>query len=206
MDFLKNYINPLYSLIYGAHVLLGIETVDETTQLTQPINYDAKNIFSDDFLNPNYYANITPKNLTKERIELGKLLFFDPILSKNNERSCASCHNPEKAFTDGLDKSLAFNGKGKIARNSPTLINAVFAERYFYDLREPDIERQITHVIKDSMEFNTNFLEIVEKLNKSEEYKILFAEAYKDKPQYQLSKWSISNALACYVTSLTSFQ
>ena len=205
LAFLTNYINPLYGLIYDAQVKLNIETIDETTKLPQPVNYNTSNIFSNDFLNKTYYANIAPQKMTKERVELGKLLFFDPILSGNNERSCASCHHPDKAFTDGSDKSIAFNGKGKIGRNAPTVINSVFAERYFHDLREPDIERQITHVIKDSMEFNTNFLEIIEKLNHSDEYKQLFAKAYHDQPQYQLSKWSVSNALACYVTSLSSF-
>ena len=205
LEFLKSYINPLYALLFDAQIQLEIETVEETTNFLQPVNYQAKNLFGNDFLNKYYYANISPQHLTQERIELGKTLFFDPILSGNNERSCASCHHPEKAFTDGNDKSLAFNGHGTIARNAPTLINSVFAERYFHDLREPDIERQISHVIEDSMEFNTDFLEIIDKLNQSEAYKALFAKAYEDQPKYQLSKWSISDALACYITSLSSF-
>lgn len=204
--FLKKYINPLYKKIHEAHLALRIETIDETNDRVQPINYHATNIFDDNFLNPSYYAGIdltSPQ--AKKRKELGKLLFFDPILSGNNERACSSCHDPNKAFTDGLPKSLAINGESHIQRNAPTVINAVFSERYFYDLREPNLERQIKHVVMDSMEFSTDFFQIIDKLNQSETYKKLFAEAYADQPNYILSQWSISDALANYVASLTSF-
>jgi cytochrome c peroxidase len=171
----------------------------------QAVRYHADNIFSDAFLNEDYFANVSNEEASEKRIELGKLLFFDPVLSSNNQFSCATCHQPEKGFTDGLDKSLAIKEGKKIKRNAPTVVNSVYAERYFYDLREPSIERQIRHVVVDSLEFNTDFFEIVDKLSQSETYKKLFAEAYADQPQYQLSKWSISNALACYVVSLSSF-
>jgi cytochrome c peroxidase len=59
--------------------------------------------------------------------------------------------------------------------------------------------------VRDEKEFNTDFLDIVEKLKQSGEYRSLFASAYPEHPQYQISKWSISNALACYVADLRSF-
>ena len=205
LTFLKTYINPLYAKVKDAQIALGVETVYETTNVPQAVRYHADNIFSDAFLNEDYFANVSNEEASEKRIELGKLLFFDPVLSSNNQFSCASCHQPEKGFTDGLDKSLAIKEGKKIKRNAPTVVNSVYAERYFYDLREPSIERQIRHVVIDSLEFNTDFFEIVDKLSQSETYKKLFAEAYADQPQYQLSKWSISNALACYVVSLSSF-
>ncbi len=204
--FLKSYINPLYQKIHEAHLILQIETIEETNDQVQPTNYHAIGIFDENFFNPSYYAGINLKTpQAQKRKALGKLLFFDPILSSNNERACSSCHNPNKAFTDGLSKSLAINGKTHIQRNSPTLINSVFSERYFYDLREPNLERQIKHVVQDSMEFSTDFFQIIEKLNQSQTYKKLFAEAYNDFPSYTLSQWSISDALANYVGSLNSF-
>jgi len=205
LHFLKAYTNPLYEKLLEVHQALEIETIDEVQNRPQPFHYEATNLFGNDFLNVDYYANIPGAKTNEKRIELGRLLFFDPILSENNERACASCHNPQLAFTDGLDKSLAMNGEGKINRNAPTVINSVYAERYFYDLREPVLERQIKHVVLDPKEFSTDFLAIEKKLKQSETYRRLFAEAYAEYPNYQLSKWSLSDALARYISFLSGF-
>lgn len=211
LTFLKKYINPLYKQVYEIQKILGIETIAETTSLPQSVNYNATNIFDNDFLNPGYFANIDLENpIAEKRAALGKLLFFDPVLSKNLERTCASCHQPDKAFTDGLPKSVAIQNATTektsfIKRNSPTLINALYADHYFYDLREPSLERQIKHVVMDSLEFNTDFFVLTSRLNQSKTYQKLFKEAYADHPGYEISKWSISDALANYVATLTSF-
>lgn len=205
LEFLKLVINPLFAQLLHAQKALEIEI--ENTLETRPmaINLMAENLFSEDLLDVQYFSNVGDTPNFKKRADLGKLLFFDPILSSTNTRSCSSCHHPDKAFTDGMDRSIAIDGESKIKRNAPSLINAVYAEHYFYDLREPQLERQIKHVVRDSKEFNTDFLEIIEKLQHSETYRKLFAEAYPEYPQYQLSKWSVSNALACYIIELRSF-
>jgi cytochrome c peroxidase len=205
LHFLKTYINPLYAELLEVHNTLAIEKTYQSDNRPTALNYEADNIFAEDFLNAQFYANLNDDQNFEKRVALGRLLFFDPILSSTNTRSCASCHHPDKAFTDGMDKSLSLDGTGKIQRNAPTVINAVFAEHYFYDLREPQLERQIKHVVLDEKEFNTDFLAIIDKLAKSEDYKKLFAEAYSNHPNYQLSKWSISDALACYVSELRAF-
>lgn len=205
LQFLKKHLNPLLKLSLEAQKALEVELLNEITDRPQAWNYEADNLFSDEFLNPSYYTNLSDAAQSEERIALGRMLFYDPILSANNERSCASCHHPDKAFTDGLPRSMALNGEGNIQRNAPTLINSVYAEHYFYDLREPNLERQVKHVVRDEKEFNTDFLEIVDKLKQSGAYRSLFASAYPEHPQYQISKWSISNALACYVADLRSF-
>lgn len=205
LTFLKSHINPLFSLTYQMHRALGIEMSEEITPLPQALNYHADNLFANNLLNVSYFMNTDPNSITEKRIALGRTLFFDPILSANNERACASCHHPDKAFTDGRAQSFAFNHEGFIQRNAPTLVNAVYAERYFYDLREPQLERQIRHVVQDKREFNTDFFDIMDKIQQSREYKKLFTEAYPEYPDYQVSQWSISDALACYVSTLTGF-
>ena len=205
LHFLTEYINPLYDLIYQAQRKLGVELIYETNTQPQTINYDARNIFDPELLNPYLFANIHPKEATRERIELGRLLFFDPVLSSDNQRSCASCHHPDKAFTDGLAKSLSKSKVGTVERNAPTLVNAVFAEKYFHDLRLSMIEQQIHHVVFNKEEFDADFNLIVEKLKQSEEYTSLFEQAYSDYKNYNLSAWSVSNAITCYVMSLRSF-
>ena len=92
------------------------------------------------------------------------------------ERACASCHQPQKAFTDGQAKSIALNFEGTVQRNSPTLVNSVYADRYFWDIREVRLDRQMLHVIKDKKEFGTDYLDIIKKLKQSEAYSKLFAE------------------------------
>lgn len=205
LHFLKSFCNPLFKMTLEAHRALQIEMPEEVNDMPQAFRYEADNLFADNFLNPDYYANRSPSEASGQRIALGRLLFFDPILSANNQRSCASCHHPGKAFTDGQARSLALNGQGTIQRNAPTLINAVYSERYFYDLREPSLERQVKHVVLDHQEFGTDFATIIEKLSHSREYRQLFADAYSAHPQYQLSKWSVTDALASYVASLRSF-
>jgi cytochrome c peroxidase len=206
LDFLMNHIEPQYEILLTLHGQLGIEFFEEVDTRQQAVNYHAKSIFSNDFLNAGYYANLDLNNpFIDKRIELGKILFFDPILSNNIERSCASCHQPEKAFTDGQKKSIATDRHGNVGRNSPTLLNCVFSDKYFLDIRESRLDRQMLHVVKSDKEFSTDYTEIIKKLNESKAYKSLFSDAYPDNPNYLISTYTISDALSSYVASLTSF-
>jgi len=205
--FLREFVNPLFAGILDLQLTLGIETHREASVEQTPFNYEASSFFESDFFYSSFFANTTEEALSlQKREELGRMLFFDPILSSNNERSCASCHKPDKAFTDGLAKSLAMGGEGTIQRNAPTLLNSIYAESYFYDLREHSLERQIKHVVLDKHEFATDFFEILAKLEKSSEYRKRFEEAYADQlPDYRFTKWSFTNAIATYLTTLTGF-
>ncbi|MEZ4958447.1 MAG: cytochrome c peroxidase [Saprospiraceae bacterium] len=206
LEFMKNHIEPQYQLFYEIHKVLGIEFAEETDKMPRAVNYHAVSLFAPDFLNAGYYANLDLKEpLMGKRVDLGKTLFFDPILSKDLKLSCASCHQPEKAFTDGQPKSLAANGKEHLKRNSPTLVNAVYSDRYFWDLREPRLDRQMLHVVMSKDEFGTDYIEIINKLKQSSEYGQLFSAAYPEYPEYQISTYTISDALSSYVASLTDF-
>lgn len=116
--------------------------------------------------------------------------------------SCAKCHQPEKAFTDGLPKSITNTEDFMGLRNTPTLINAIFTKGYFHDLREEDPSRQINHVVKDKNEFNSDFIDIMDRLEVQGEYKNSFIEAF---PEIKISKYAITAAITAYVSSLTSF-
>lgn len=206
LEFLMEHIEPQYQIFHEIHRQLGIEFIEEVDSQPKPVNYHAESIFAKDFLNAGYYANLDMEHpLMDKRVELGRTLFFDPVLSQNLERACASCHLPEKAFTDGVQKSLATDKAGTLKRNSPTLVNAVFSDKYFWDLREPRLDRQMLHVVKSHDEFNTDYLEITKKLAQSEEYQSLFDEAYPEHPDYRVSTYTVSDALASYVASLTDF-
>lgn len=205
LQYLKSFLNPLYKKLYEAHRTLGIERPEETTNRAIAFNYKAENLFAPHFLNPVFYGNVGGDALDAKKVELGRLLFFDPILSSKNTMACATCHQPEKAFTDGLARSKASDGVHTILRNAPTLVNSVFSKGYFYDLREPRLDRQIKHVALSPDEFNTDFFEMAEKLAQSQTYRQLFAEAFPDLKEKAIGQWSISNALGQYVASLVAF-
>jgi cytochrome c peroxidase len=203
LTFLKEVVNPLYAALLEFQNVnnIRLEPYKKHAQ-----NYQAKSIFDIEFLNTDFYSELVYLPLDNPKtVELGKLLFQDPQLSKDNVMSCASCHDPNKGFADGLPKSVS-NQKGVFtARNAPTLIDAGYSTRYFWDMRASDLERQVIHVIDNDLEFNTDFDAIVGKLNKNDRYKKLFKEAYGGIAKGDINHRSISNAIAAFVNSLKSF-
>lgn len=207
MYLLTSFINPLYSLLLDLHDDLGIEYKNPRDRFLQPWNYSSRNLFEERFLNPYYYTGLSrrPQASIDTLSNLGKLLFFDPALSSSNDRSCASCHHPSKAFTDGMAKSMATGMQGTVDRNAPTCIDAVFADRYFYDLRTDVLEDQIEHVVHSSKEFNTDYGALSSKLMQSAEYRAMFSRAFPEFGEQPINESSVASALAAYVASLTSF-
>lgn len=133
-------------------------------------------LFSDKLIAP----IIPTKNpLTEEGIALGKKLFFDTILSRDNTQSCASCHDPKKAFTDNLSFSIGVDGK-KGKRNSMPLFNLAwnFNERFAWDGKELSLERQAFEPVSNPIELHSDWKEIAIKLNNNSEYTTLFNQAF----------------------------
>lgn len=199
LTFLKEYVDPLYRELATAFPNTKVPAHKKTSW---GWNSNSTSIFGEDFLDPYFYAELNEEEDSEAIRTLGKKLFYDPYLSQNNQMSCASCHNPEKAFTDGQAKSISIVKDETVQRNAPTLLNAVFADRYFYDLRAFSLEQQAEHVIFNHMEFNTAYEEIIQKLNEKKEYKTLIKEAF---GQRHLKREEFSMALASYVLSLQSF-
>ena len=205
IDFIKNVIQPAYALLNELHVEMNIEWRSEVVSFPFAVEENASKIFSSDFLNRYYFMGLTAKEDNAALQELGKTLFFDPILSKDLNLSCASCHKPELGFSDGYPKSLSGNQKDTLQRNAPGLINSVFAEKYFYDLRAQPLETQFEHVIFNQDEFNTSYLSIAERLNSSKDYLKKFEAAFPNREEPLPNKFTITSAIASYVASLQSF-
>ncbi|MDP2175828.1 MAG: cytochrome c peroxidase [Bacteroidota bacterium] len=204
-SFLTQVINPLFRQLLSAHLTLELELPSEINNKPQAFNYLSNNLFAPDFLNADYYINVPKQFINEDAKKLGQLLFFDPILSANNQRSCASCHNPEKGFTDQLPKSLAYNFEGNLKRNSPTLINCVYSDRYFHDLRAHDLTGQLEHVITNGSEFNSNWNDILDKLNQSSEYKTLYSKAFNLDTSNAISIQNTQFAMSVFVGSIVGF-
>ncbi len=202
-NFLKEVVNPLYEDLYAFQKSIGISTASLNVHAQ---NYDSQNLFDEEFLDRDYFTQFSYNDANnKDAIALGKTLFYDPILSKNMDMSCSTCHNPQKGFADGLAKSPTNRDGVFTRRNSPTLIDAAYSSKYFWDMREHDLEKQVAHVVEDSLEFNIGFKEIVKRLNQSETYLHMFDSAYGDISKSDINRRSISNAIASYVNTLTSF-
>lgn len=204
---LTKYINPLFADMLLLHRESGVELLHEVTQkhLFPPFNHMAGNLFSNDFLSPFKYIGLPEEFYTPALVDLGKTLFYDPVLSSKNNRSCASCHNPSKAFTDGKEKSIALDFDGTVDRNAPTLINCVYTERFFHDMRVEALEDQIEHVLTNRKEFDTDILAIISKLKDSKEYNERFDKALTNYAGEKISSQGIMFALSAYVTSLRGF-
>ncbi len=119
--------------------------------------------------------------VTNEKVTLGKALYFDTILSKNQTESCNTCHNLD---TYGVDNNPVSPGdkKGTFGgRNSPTVLNAALHVAQFWDGREPDVEAQAGGPVLNPVEMGmTSEKEVVERLGKVDKYKELFTKAFPD--------------------------
>ncbi|MXN91514.1 cytochrome-c peroxidase [Flavobacterium sp. Sd200] len=202
LEFLTAHINPLYKELGKVQQSLKLPSSAQRWTKVPSWNAESDNIFSEDFLNPYYYSLLKKENDSDSLRQLGKKLFYDASLSKRGNMSCASCHKPELAFTDGQKTSLASVDGKRVLRNSPTLINSVFADKYFYDLRAVDLEDQAEHVIANHLEFNTSFKSIEDKLNNNAQYSKQFGLLFKTK---NVSRHQFAAALSSYVLSLRSF-
>ena len=112
-----------------------------------------------------------------EKTKLGRLLFFDPILSKNQDMSCATCHNPSLGFSDGLQTAKGSDGSS-LPRNTPTLWNAGYATKLFWDGRADSLEAQMSVPLHAENEMAGSDAETVARLMKIPEYVELFNKAF----------------------------
>lgn len=138
-----------------------------------------------------------------QQIDLGRFLFFDPILSGNKELSCASCHDPEQGFADG--KALSAGANGKMGeRSSPTLWNSAFLTSFFWDARAKTLEEQALGPLYSVVEMANTPTQLLKDLNGSNQYGQLFAQAFSRDDLQAISLDEIYTALAAFQTSLIS--
>jgi cytochrome c peroxidase len=150
------------------------------------------------FIQPNIPAN---NPMTVEGVELGRKLFYDPILSKNDAQACADCHTQTYGFTDdGLQFSIGVDGDvGN--RNSMAIINLAWGTSFFWDGRSVDLEHQVFGPVTNPLEMNTTWPEVEAKLNANANYKALFKTAFNID---QIDSVHVSKAIAQFLRSIVS--
>ncbi|QDU39452.1 Cytochrome c551 peroxidase precursor [Maioricimonas rarisocia] len=136
---------------------------------------------------------------TPEKIQLGKQLYFDPRLSRDSTISCASCHDPQKGFSNG--EQFATGVRGQVGgRNSPTVINAAFNRFQFWDGRAGSLEEQALGPIQNPIEMDMTLDEVVERLNAIEGYRRQFQKVFGS----DVTPENIGRAIAAYERTILS--
>lgn len=144
--------------------------------------------------------------MTEEGIELGRHLFYDNILSRDNTMSCASCHLPEGSFTDNLAVSPGVDGiEGR--RSSMSLLNIGFSDTgLFWDGRADDLEAQALLPVEDEIELHHSWDEIVPQLRESQLYKPMFRKAFGITKVSGITRELAAKAIAQFERSIVSFE
>lgn len=138
-----------------------------------------------------------------QQIDLGRQLFFDPLLSGDQSLSCASCHHPKLGFADGQGKSTGINGH-TAKRGAPSLWNMAFLTQFFWDARANSLEEQMTGPLYSPDEMGNNPAQLQSSINANANYRRLFATAFPESQGQPINVAQIYSAIAAFETSLIS--
>jgi cytochrome c peroxidase len=194
--FITRYANNLSGNMVKLTKANGVKSIGDL----RAVKADAVSLFEIDAFEANFNTSGFDAHMSKEKVELGKRLFYDAVLG-GGARSCATCHRPELAFTDGLIKNRSLDGHRDIRRNTPTLLNAGFQSALFYDNRVSYLEDQATEVINNADEMHGSLPAAVKQLKADTAYRQLFGKAFKGG---DVTEYNLRNALGSYIRSLVS--
>lgn len=205
--FIKDYINPLFAF---NQTLINQYHVVSKSYVDYSLNKKATSIF-----NKKLYTGQNPKGIflrvkddkaLAEIEHLGKLLFYDPILSGNNSRSCASCHNPTTYFTDtATSTSLQYNQHDFLPRNSPSLINAEYNHLLMMDGQHLSLQQQTKAVISNPIEMSGDEKQLVQKVLSCKEYNKTLQKLLKHTPQEtEVTIDHIASAITLYYSKFST--
>jgi cytochrome c peroxidase len=127
-------------------------------------------------------------------MKLGERLFFDAALSADGRVSCASCHDPARAFTSGTRVATGVFGRQGI-RNAPTILNRAYGRSFSWDGRSATLEEQMLGPIQDPDEMGLSLSEFTARLQRSQSYRRAFAAVFAEPP----SAATAARAIATYV-------
>ena len=197
LAFIKNYLDPLTKMV-GSFIETKHLKANPAGQFYAAIKKNGS-LFRNNAFDP--YRFLDDYSTSATRIELGRKLFYEPALSANGQRSCASCHIPGKAFTDGLKTSLALDGHSPLPRNAPTIWNAALQRNLFYDSRTRNLEDQVMAVLNNAKEMHGSAQQTAANIISKEAYKTLYEQAYPGASADNTAT-NICNAIASYERTL----
>jgi cytochrome c peroxidase len=201
LAFIRNQANPLSRALLALEQQLGIAPFPGELRALCP---ETATLFDTNAFNPDFYTGNRQWFNNPAKVALGRQLFFDPVLSGGGGRSCASCHQPSRAFTDGLALSATLSG-GTVRRNTPTILNAGLQAGQFYDLRAPTLENQAVDVVGSRDEMHGSLDAAAGRLARQPRYAAQFRQAFPEAAAAGgplVSPVRIQNAVAAYERSL----
>lgn len=137
--------------------------------------------------------------VTEERIRLGKLLFYSAELSRTRTVSCATCHDPSRAFSDGRTTSVGVDDRVG-PRNAPSLANVGYQPYFMREGGVPSLEMQVLVPVQEHHEFDMNMLDVVDRLRSNTIIQTLSRSAY----QREVDAYVVTRAIACFERTLVS--
>ncbi len=144
------------------------------------------------------------EGFSPQQIDLGRYLFFDPVLSGDGSVSCASCHDPNQGFSDGKALGKGIHG-AKMKRSSPTLWNVGYLKNLFWDARSGSLEHQMQGPLYSEEEMGTTKEQLLNTLNTIDEYKRLFGVAFPQREKTDsINIGEIYTSIAAFESSLIS--
>jgi len=205
--FIRDFVNPLFAINQSCirdYKVASVNLCDYT------LNAGATSIFDKDLYNGQnamgIYSGVTDPKIITQIKQVGKMLFYDPILSGNNERSCASCHKPTEHYTDtAVTTALNFNTVTSLPRNTPSLINVMHNHLLMLDGKHISLQNQAMGVITSPTEMGGNADEVTKKVLSCKEYKDAFEQlkkyTYKNK---EVTFDHIISAITAYESDFSS--
>lgn len=200
LQFISKHLNKLSALILQTQQSAGIAVLNGAG----PLNMLAPHVFTDSSFRIDHFIPDSYSRYSTARAALGKKLFAEPALSDSKSISCASCHNPGKAFTDGLPKALALASGGTVSRNTPTILYAGLQRGQFMDMRNAFLEDQAKTVIENKEEFHGDLAKNVARLAGDSSYEKLFRDAFPGEREWMIER-QVQVALASFTRSMASF-
>ena len=170
----------------------GGDNEDSKTQV--PYALELPTYFGDNFTFPE------ENPLTVEGVALGRMLFYEKKLSRNNAISCASCHQQSKAFTDGLDRSIGIDGQ-RTSKSAMSLANMAWSSHFFWNGRSPTLEDQALEPIENPIEMDQSLSVTTSKLQADSQYPEAFNNAF---GSTDITPKRIADALAQFQRTLIS--
>jgi cytochrome c peroxidase len=196
-------LSAIIALVSFAQISFGAAIVGETRAIS-----DIPDVMSDiDSIKVGYQR---PQNIpfpednpyTLKKALLGQRLFFDKRLSNSSAQSCASCHDPGYGWGDGLPVGVGYR-LAKLARRSPSIVNAAWGATYMWDSRAANLEDQAIAPIQSAVEMNMPLAVLLKRLGTLPQYNLLFEAAF---PNEGLSATTLAKALATYERTIVSEQ
>jgi cytochrome c peroxidase len=207
-SFIKEYVNPLFSL---NQKLISQYGVASKSFVDYSLNKNCTSIFSKELYNgqnsKGIFLRVKDEKVLAEIEQTGKLLFYDPLLSGNNMRSCASCHKPTMYFTDSVTAtSLQLNHHDFLLRNTPSLINAAYNHLAMLDGKHISLQNQAKDVITNLLELGSDENEAVQKVMSCYQYKKTFNNLLQYTPQEtEVTLEHIVSAITVYYSKFSKY-